>query len=212
MTLKCKRNISSEGLTANRLYPVIAYEINLDDSIVTYQIVDDSGSLSWPQNDRFEVVSCSKEGYIKVDGSNGSLKYLYEVLSDMSFFVDYYLEDEKSKIANRKLEKALISILSNELTTNELLSHLEVVGYQDENTDLLLKSFFLKANENDIINFANMIYDKISTLKNYIVQIIIERLSNYKTVETENIFMELYLNGSSYSEEIRREVDDYLKI
>jgi len=212
MILQCKRNISSEGLTANRLYPVIAYEINLDNDIVTYQIVDDSRSLSWSRSDRFKVVNYSKEGYIKIDSNNGSLKYLYKDLSDTSFFVDYYLEDEKSIIANKKLENALISILSNELTTNEVLSHLEVVGYQDENADLLLKSYFLNAKEDDIINFANMLYDKIPMLNNYIVQIIIESLKRYKAVEIENIFMELYLNSSFYSEETLKVIDDYLKV
>jgi hypothetical protein len=204
--------VSSEAVTANRLYPVIAYDINLDDDIVTYQIVDDSRSLSKRKNDRFEVISYSKEGYIKVDGDNGFLKYLYKDLSDKDFFVDYYSENEKSILANKKLENTLISILSHELDSNELLSYLEMVGYQDENSELLLRAFFLKAKENDIIRFSTVMYDKISMLNNYLVEIIIRNLSNYKAKEIENIFMELYINNTSYSEKVMERISNYLNI
>lgn len=212
MILQCKRDVSSEGLTAKRLYPVIAYEINLDNDIITCQIMDDNRSLSRRQNDRFEVVSYSKEGYIKVDGDNRFLKYIYEDLSDKDFFVDYYLENEKSIIANRKLENALISILSDELNSNELLSYLEMVGYKDENADLLLRAFFLKAKENDIIIFSKMVYDKMPMLNNYLVEIIIKSLSRYKATEIDSIFMELYMNSYSYSEGIMKIVSNYLNI
>ncbi len=212
MILQSKRNVSSEGLTAERLYPVIAFNINLDNDINTCQILDDNRSLSWRQIDRFDVVSYAKEGYIKAGGDNSFLKYLYENLSDKDFFADYYLENEKSIIASEKLENALVSILSNELNSKELLSYLEIVGYKDENADLLLKSFFLKAKEKDIIIFANMLYDKIPMLNNYIIEIIIKNFSNYKTMEIESIFMELYINSSSYSEEIMKKVSSYLNI
>lgn len=212
MILRCIRDVSSEAVTANRLYPVIAYDINLDDDIVTYQIVDDSRSLSKRKNDRFEVISYSKEGYIKVDGDNRFLKYLYKDLSDKDFFVDYYSENEKSILANKKLENTLISILSHELDSNELLSYLEMVGYQDENSELLLRAFFLKAKENDIIRFSTVMYDKISMLNNYLVEIIIRNLSNYKAKEIENIFMELYINNTSYSEKVMERISNYLNI
>lgn len=212
MILQSKRNVSSEGLTAERLYPVIAFNINLDNDINTCQILDDNRSLSWRQIDRFDVVSYAKEGYIKAGGDNSFLKYLYENLSDKDFFADYYLENEKSIIASEKLENALVSILSNELNSKELLSYIEIVGYKDENADLLLKSFFLKAKEKDIIIFANMLYDKIPMLNNYIIEIIIKNFSNYKTMEIESIFMELYINSSSYSEEIMKKVSSYLNI
>lgn len=211
MILRCIRDVSSEALTANRLYPVIAYDINLDD-IVTYQIVDDSRSLSKRKNDRFEVISYSKEGYIKIDGDNGFLNYLYKDLSDKDFFVDYHSENERSILANKKLEKTLISILSNELDSNELLFYLEMVGYQDENAELLLRAFFLKAKENDIIRFSTVMYDKISMFSNYLVEIIIENLCNFKANEIENIFMELYINNTSYSEKVMERVSKYLNI
>jgi hypothetical protein len=204
--------VYSEALTANRLYPVIAYDINLDDDIVTCQIVDDSKSLSQRQNDRFEVVSYSKEGYIKVDGDNRFLKYLYKDLSDKEFFLDYYFGNEKSIVANEKLENALISILSNELGSNEILSYLEMVGYQDENADLLIRAFFLKAKENDIITFSTVMYDKITMLNSYLVEIIIKNLSYYKVKEIESIFMELYINSTSYSEGVMVIVSNYLNI
>lgn len=211
MILRCIRDVSGEALTANRLYPVIAYDINLDD-IVTYQIVDDSRSLSKRKNDRFEVISYSKEGYIKIDSDNGFLNYLYKDLSEKDFFVDYYSENERSILANKKLENTLISILSHELESNELLSYLEMVGYQDENAELLLKAFFRKAKENDIIKFSTVMYDKISMFSNYLVEIIIENLCNFKAKEIENVFMELYINNTSYSEKGMERVSKYLNI
>lgn len=212
MILQSKRNVSSEGLTINRLYPVIAYEINLDNDISACKIMDDNRSLTWRQIDRFDVVSYTKEGYIKAEDDNRVLKYLYEYLSDKDFFVDYYSENEKSIIASEKLENAFISILSNELDSKELLSYLEILGYQDENADLLVKAFFIKAKENDINIFAKMLYDKIYMLNNYLFEIIIKSLSYYKTTEIESIFMELYINSSSYSEEIMKIVSNYLNI
>lgn len=212
MILRCIRDVSSEAVTANRLYPVIAYDINLDDDIITYQIMDDSRSLSKRKKDRFEVISYSKEGYIKVDGDNGFLNYLYKDLSDKDFFVDYYSENEKSILANKKLENTLVSILSHELGSNELLSYLEMVGYQDENAELLLRAFFLKADESDIIRFSKVVYDKLSMFNNYLIEIIIKKLSYYKAKEIENIFMELYINSTSYSEKVMERVGNYLNI
>lgn len=211
MILRCIRDVSGEALTANRLYPVIAYDINLD-HIVTYQIVDDSRSLSKRKNDRFEVISYSKEGYIKIKNDHGFLDYLYKDLSDKDFFVDYYSENERSILANQKLENTLITILSHELDSDELLFYLEMVGYQDENAELLLRAFFLKAKENDIIRFSTVMYDEISMFSNYLVEIIIENLCNFKAKEIENIFMELYINNSFYSEKVKERASRYLKI
>jgi hypothetical protein len=212
MILKCKRDIRSESLTANRLYPVIAYDVNLNDDTVSYKIMDDSRSLSQRQNDRFEIVSYSKVGYIVVDGDNRFTKYLYKDLTDKDFFVDYYLENEKSIIASEKLENALISILSNELDSNVILNYFKMFSYEDENSEILIKAFFIKANEDEIITLSTMLYDEITMLNNFLVEIIIKNLSRYKAREIESLFMELYINSSSCSKGVMEIVNNYLNI
>lgn len=212
MILQCKRNIGTEGLTACRLYPVIAYKVDYEDNMIAYQIVDDCRSLSWSQIDKFEEVSNCKEGYIKTDTDNKIQKYIYKDLTSKDFFVDYYLENEESLRANEKLESTLVSILGNELAANKISTYLEAVGYQDENADLLMKAFFLKANKYDVINFSRALYEKLPMLNNYIIQIVIEKLSNYRASEIESIFVALYINGFSYNEEIMNVINSYLGI
>lgn len=211
MILKCNRNVSGEGLTNNRLYPVIAYKIDTIDNNITYQIVDDCGSLSWIQADRFDLISLSKEEYIKVVNDNNS-KYVYKYLLDSDFFTDYYLENEKSVAANKKLEDTLVSILASELEVDKVLKYLELVGYEDESADILIKAFFLKARQEDIIKYSNDLYEQISTFSNYIVQVIVCNLSHYKVTEVESLFMQLYLNGLPYNNEILKIVNDYLNV
>lgn len=57
MILKCKRSVSGESLSVHRLYPVIAYEIDIENGTKQYQVVDDCRSLSWKSIDFFEVIS-----------------------------------------------------------------------------------------------------------------------------------------------------------
>jgi len=210
MILKCTREIPSEGLTVHRLYPVIAYAVDLEGNIASYQVVDDCHSLSWRQNERFVVVSQCRDEYIKLEENKKLQKYVHKDLIDGDFFIHYYLENEKSIAARAKLEKVFTLILANELTSIELLSSMDVIGHQDENRDLLLKAFFLRANKQDIINFTNDLYDNISEYHSYIVQIIVENLSEYKERAVENLFMQLYLNNSNCEKKAMDIINEYL--
>lgn len=212
MILRSQRNISSEGLSVNRLYPVIAYEVEAKNGESKFQIVDDCRSLSWKQIEAFQVISGAVDNYMKVIDNKTVKKYMYKNLTNTDFETDYYSENEKSVIAGKQLEKALISIFSNELSVKELLYNLDTIGYNDDNADLLLKSFFCKANSKDIIIFVNAIYNKILEMSSSIIKIIVEELSNYQEIEINNLFMELYINASFISNKTQEKITQYLKI
>lgn len=192
MILQCTRNIHSESLSVHRLYPVIAYEINVDIGIKQIQIVDDCKSLSWKRIDHFEIISNRLEDYIKLKDKT---KYIYKHLNDKDFLVSYYSENKKSLAANNLLNNSLISIFSSELPVNILMNNLSIVGYGDDSADLLLKAFFLQAERKDVTIFAKNIYNEIDLLNSYLKQIIVENLFSYKDNEVEILFMKLYLNN-----------------
>lgn len=207
MILRSLRNICQEGLSADKLYPVIAYEIEIKTGKKRFQIVDDCRSLSWKTGDLFEVVSDTMDGFVKTDNSKTIAKYTYTDLAKEDFWINYYLENEDSVIANNQLEKTLISIYSNELSTDKLLYNLDIIRYRGENADILLKAFFKKANYETKIASARTVYDKIREMDDYIVQIIVEKLSDFKEKEVENLFLELYMNqltGSNNTQDIIR--------
>ena len=188
MILRCTRTIIRGGISVNRLYPVITYEFTDKGKDDKFQILDNSRSLVLKESEFFEIISNSLNDYIKIDN-----KYVYKDLAYKDFSTNFYSEDEKSIEANSRLENSFISIFSNELTINELLYHLKIIGYYDENADILLKAFFNKANKKDIISFVSSIYDEIMKMNDYIIKIIVEELSYYKEPEIENLFIELYM-------------------
>ena len=188
MILRCTRTIIRGGISVNRLYPVITYEFTDKEKDDKFQILDNSRSLVLKESEFFEIISNSLNDYIKIDN-----KYVYKDLAYKDFSTNFYSEDEKSIEANSRLENSFISIFSNELTINELLYHLKIIGYCDENADILLKAFFNKANKKDIISFVSSIYDEIMKMNDYIIKIIVEELSYYKEPEIENLFIELYM-------------------
>ncbi len=188
MILRCTRTIIRGGISVNRLYPVITYEFTDKGKDDKFQILDNSRSLVLKESEFFEIISNSLNDYIKIDN-----KYVYKDLAYKDFSTNFYSEDEKSIEANSRLENSFISIFSNELTINELLYHLKIIGYCDENADILLKAFFNKANKKDIISFVSSIYDEIMKMNDYIIKIIVEELSYYKEPEIENLFIELYM-------------------
>ena len=188
MILRCTRTIIRGGISVNRLYPLITYEFTDKGKDDKFQILDNSRSLVLKESEFFEIISNSLNDYIKIDN-----KYVYKDLAYKDFSTNFYSEDEKSIEANSRLENSFISIFSNELTINELLYHLKIIGYCDENADILLKAFFNKANKKDIISFVSSIYDEIMKMNDYIIKIIVEELSYYKEPEIENLFIELYM-------------------
>lgn len=205
MILRCTRTIIREGISVNRLYPVIAFEFTNEGKNSKFQILDDSRSLALKDIKFFEIISNSLDGYIKIGN-----KYIYKDLAYKDFSIDFYSEDEKTIEANSRLENSFISIFSHELTLNELLCHLKLIGYYDENTDILLKAFFNKANKKDIIFFVNSIYDEIIKMNTYIIKIIVEGLSCYREPEIENLFVELYMTDLINKKDISDIIYKYL--
>lgn len=108
------------------------------------------------------------------------------------------------------MEEALISILSKELTSTDLMQNLNMVGYSNDSADLLLKAFFRQANREDIISFAKNIYDKIEELNSYIVQIIVENLIPYKESDIENLFIQVYMDDLLCNKDTIKMIDGYL--
>lgn len=210
MILKCKRNVSSEGLSVHRLYPVIAYAIDIDKEMKQYQVVDDCRSLSWKSIDFFEVISDRLDNFKKLNNTGNRTEYIYADLFEKDFFVNYYSENENSIATNRKLEEALISILSKELTSKDLVQNLNMVGYSNDSADLLLKAFFRQANRQDIISFAKNIYNKIEELNSYIVQIIVENLIPYKESDIESLFIQVYMDDLLCNKDTIKMIDGYL--
>lgn len=86
MILKCKRNVSGESLCVHRLYPVIAYAIDVDKEMKQYQVVDDCRSLSWKSIDFFEVISDRLDNYKKLNNNGKRTEYIYEDLIEKDFF------------------------------------------------------------------------------------------------------------------------------
>lgn len=212
MILKCKRNVSGESLSVHRIYPVIAYEIDIEKGAERYQVVDDCRSLSWKNIDFFEVICDRLDGFIKSNKSDKKIKYIYADLVGNDFFVNYYSENENAIAANKQLEESLISILSKELTGNELMQNLNMVGYSDENADLLLKALFRQAGKQDIILFAQKIYNETEKLNSYIVHIIVENLTVYKESDIERLFIQLYMDDLLCKKDTLEMINRYLGI
>lgn len=210
MILKCKRSVSGESLSVHRLYPVIAYEIDIENGTKQYQVVDDCRSLSWKSIDFFEVISDRVDNLKKQNYNGKKTKYICSDLIEKDFFVDYYSENKNSIDANKKLEESLISTLSKELTCEDLLQNLNIVGYSDDSADLLLKAFFRQSNRQNIISFAKNIYSKIEELNRYIVQIIVENLILYEDSDIESLFIQLYMNDLLCNKNTIKMINGYL--
>lgn len=108
------------------------------------------------------------------------------------------------------MEESLISTLSKELTCEDLLQNLNIVGYSDDSADLLLKAFFRQSNRQNIISFAKNIYSKIEELNRYIVQIIVENLILYEDSDIESLFIQLYMNDLLCNKNTIKMINGYL--
>lgn len=194
MILKCIREATGEGITINRLYPAIGYNIGKNSHSNIYYIFDDVSSLSWRQDNRFILLSSNPNNYIMINEDETCFEYVYKELADKTFLTNFYSEDEKSIKARLELENILISIYVDELTIDELVSYIKETDNRDYNLEYFFKAFFEKADLHEVRNLAEILYGYISIFDANLIQLIVEKLSNYKDVVIENLFMELYLN------------------
>lgn len=206
MILKSKRNIEKEGISVNKLYPVIECKENIETGIKKFRIYDDCRSLSWKTIDNFSIESDFWENYTK-DIDTDTIHYIYNSLNK-EFFYQLYLENEESRIAIIKLEKVIIDIISDELSIKDIIININELGFNDENIDIQLKAFFKKASKQDIVNFSNNMYNKVIDINKYLLKVIVDNIMLYKEPEVENLLMEIYMSPSC-SKEIQNIIDNY---
>lgn len=211
MILKCKQTIEREALSNDRLYPVLAYETEGKTDICRFLIADDCGSLAWHDNNHLDIISNNLDCYIKESSHETTITYIHIDLADRDFLTKYYLENEESVIARSNLENTIVSILSNELTADDLEKNLDVIGYNDENTDVVLRAFFKNADISRITKFSEELYCRIVDIKSHILKIIVDELSRYRAKEIDNLFIEIH--ASPYcTDEILDKINQYLKV
>lgn len=207
MILKSKKNIEREGISVNQLYPVIEYEKNIQTGIKRYKIYDDCRSLSWKTLENFNVESDILENYTK-ERNDDIYSYIYIGIKE-DFYTSLYLENDESVYVRKELEKKLIDIISSELSIENIMNTIEEIGFENESIDLLLKAFFKKATKQDIINLAICLYDRITEINTYILEIIVKNIRLYKEPDVENLFIEIYMNACC-TEEVLNMISNYL--
>ncbi|WP_310604463.1 hypothetical protein [Anaerosporobacter sp.] len=75
------------------------------------------------KTENFYLVSKLVNNYEETN-CKGIQQYIYKDLNNSSFYTDFYLENEKSMIATTKLETALMAIIADELSIDEILSYI----------------------------------------------------------------------------------------
>lgn len=206
MILKAKRNKEKEGISVNQLYPVIECKDNNQTGLKKFRIYDDCRSLSWKTIDNFSIESDSLENYSK-HIEEDTIHYTYNALEE-EFFHQFYLENEKSRIAIVKLEKVIIDIISDELSIKDIMISINELGFNNENIEMQLKAFFKKASKQDIVNFSNNTYNKVMDINKYLLKVIVDNIKLYKEPEVGNLLMEIYMSPSC-SKDIINIVDNY---
>ena len=212
MILRCQRSIAAEAISNNKLYPVIMYELQKITHVRRFLIVDDCRSLSWHCSDRFDIISDKSECYIEECSDEINFRYTHKELAGEDFFSTYYMEDEKSLLIKLKLEEVLISVLTNEMTAKVLYKNLIIIGFRDDNIDIVLKAFLNNADSFELSEFAEWIYDEVTELDYYIIDVIVEKLSQHKTPEIENLFKEIYMCYQDDTKETLTIISKYLNM
>lgn len=210
MILRCQRSIEAEAISNNKLYPVIMYDLQKITHVRRYLIVDDCRSLSWHCSDRFDIISDKSECYIEEGSDEINIRYIHKELAGEDFFSTYYMEDEKSLIIKLKLEEVLISVLTNEMTAKTLYDNFKIIGFKDDNTDIVLKAFLNNADLFELSEFAERIYDEVAELEGYIIDVIVEKLSQHKAPEIERLFIEISMCYQEDTKETLNIISKYL--
>lgn len=207
MILKSKRNVESEGISVNQLYPVLEYEKSAQSGIVRYKIYDDSKSMSWKTGDNFNIESDILEKYVQRKDSS---TYIYRYVGiEENFYIKLNLESEESQCAVQELEKIIINIISDELSIEVIMNNINELGFNSEEIEMQLNAFFRKAKKQEVIQFAIELYDKVTEINSYILSIIIDNMKMYKDNDIENLFIEIYMSTSCNEKELNT-INDYL--
>ena len=122
------------------------------------------------------------------------------------------MEDETSLLIKLKLEEVLISVLANEMTAETLYDYLRIIGFKDDNTDIVLKAFLNNADSFELSEFAERIYDEVAELEGYIIEVIVKKLIQCKTPEVESLFIEINMCYQDGTKEILNIISKYLDV
>ena len=206
MILKAKYNKNEMGISMNHLYPVIGYS-KCDKTELTEYCIYDHGFISWITIDYFIVISDSVKNYTKTLNED-SIKYFYYGI-DQKLIDNIYLENEQSTDSIFTLETILSDIIYDEMTINDITNSIIESGFKGDAIEFQLKAFFRKASKNDIINLSKMIFNNISDLDSYIMEMLVENLKKHNEFEVECLLTNIYVSPAC-SEETRIIIDDYL--
>ncbi|MGN0161101.1 MAG: hypothetical protein ACI4AQ_06920 [Lachnospiraceae bacterium] len=205
MVLKNLRDTYQKSVFINQVYPVIAYRIN-SDNVKEYRIYDESRSFTWI-SDGIEIINESNFYYFEKI-VNDEKMYLYKDIDD-SFFTLFYLEGDDFEQIIDKLKIYMIEILSYDLSPRELSESIINVCKESNQIDVLLESFFLKAEEADISKFAFQLSDKLDKFCEAEIRILVNNMCKIKSLEIKDFFEKIVQCGD-YSEEIMDVIYNYL--
>lgn len=114
-------------------------------------------------------------------------------------------------MATFQLENLLVDIISKEMFIENIENNIKELGFLDERIEIQLKAFFLKAKEDDVIEFASYLYDKVFDINSYVLEVIVSNLKEHKLLEVENLFVEIYMNSSTCNEKTSNCINNYLQ-
>lgn len=205
MVLKIIRDIYQRSVFINQVYPVIAYRIN-SDNVKEYRIYDETRSFTWI-SDGIEIINESNFNYFEKI-VNDEKMYLYKDI-DASFFTLFYMEGDDFEQVINKLKIYMIEILSYDLSPRELSDSIVNACKESNQIDVLLESYFLKAEEVDISKFAFQLSDKWEKFCEAEIRILVNNMCKIKSLEIKDFFEEIVQCGD-FSEEIIDVIYNYL--
>lgn len=205
MVLKIIRDIYQKSVFINQVYPVIAYRIN-SDNLKEYRIYDETRSFTWI-SDSIEIINESNFNYFEKI-VNDEKMYLYKDI-DASFFTRFYMEGDDFEQVIDKLKIYMIEILSYDLSPEELSDNIVNARKESNQIDILLESYFLKAEETDISKFAFQLSDKLEKFCEAEIRILVNNMCKIKSLEIKDFFEKIMQCGD-FSEEIMDVIYNYL--
>lgn len=205
MVIKIKREIYQKSVCINQIYPVIAYRITSDNA-KEYRIYDESCSFTW-LNNGVEIVNESNSNYFEKI-VNDEKMYLYKDI-DASFFLRFYREGDDYEQVVEQLKIDMIEILSHDISIRELYDCIMNMFRESNQVEILLKAYFLKAEESDISKLAFQLSDKLEYFTEEEIRILINNMHKIKSVEIKEFFEEIVM-CADYSEDIMNVVYSYL--
>lgn len=206
MIIKSIKNSEKEPISINQLYFVIKYKESKNNSEKMFYIFDDCRTLSWIKADCFSIENDSLKNYEK-ESDDDMLCFTYSEFND-EFFIDFYMENDLSVNAVNKLEKIIIDVMAEELSSEIIMENLDELGFHMTDIEYQLKAFFKIASKDEVIILVNNLYNKFSSMDEYLYDIIVENIVLYKGTEIDNLLSEMIMSPLC-SEQTKAKISDY---